>query len=194
MSTTPNTSPNEESSLKFLLQSQDDFQIEIERLRTLTELLALSNPDDEEGRQLNQFGTLLDPVAKRFSDFVTHIDAVYKSEKTDPQKVAELWASPHADNAFAQLEAVVNLAFHITEEKMIGRFWYVLQPVLTRFAELHRSFWENLKAAQKTLKITDSFLQANSGRDRVTALKNPDPKRYRFIGIAAAGNIYEARS
>jgi len=180
------------STLTFLLNFQEEIETEIVRLETICSLLEMSDAASEDGQSLRRFAILLKPVVMLCRRFAKHVDEVYRSDKPDAKKVAELNRSPHIDNAFKQLDALVMLVLQIEDKTALGQTWYILHPVLKRLEELHSGFLKNLKLAMTSLKITESFMLRNSGREQIIAKENPDPKRYRRIATGFDGNTYES--
>ena len=152
----------------------------------------MSDAASEDGQSLRRFVILLKPVVMLYRRFANHVIEVYRSDKPDAQKVAELSRSPHIDTAFKQLEALVMLLLQVDEKTALGKVWYILHLVLKRLAELHDEFVKNLKLAMTSLKITESFMLRHSGREQIIAKENPDPKRYRRIATGFDGNTYES--
>ncbi|WP_341326960.1 hypothetical protein [Methylotuvimicrobium sp. KM2] len=180
------------STLTFLLNFQEEIETEIVRLETICSLLEMSDAASEDGQSLQRFAILLRPVAMLFRRFANHVVEVYRSDKPDAKKVAELYRSPHIDNAFKQLESLDMLILQSQEKTAVGQTWLILSPVLKRLADLLDGFLKNFKLAVTSLKITESFMLRHSGREQIIAKENPDPKRFRQIATGFDGNTYES--
>lgn len=153
---TSTTQPSHEPSLKFLHPLKFAMDTETHRLEMMIEIFSLSNSEDDSGKQLCHFSTLLEPVANHYRDFLIQVGSIDTSGKSDAEKITALKESLEDCRAQKQLDALVDLTFYVDDDLALGKVWYLIQPVLSRFAELRRNFFESLKDAQKQLKTNDA--------------------------------------